>query len=237
MQLTALRAAADRQDVMQPLTKMGRRMLLALLLCMGLGDATAQPHLVPHGSPIVLLSPYDVVLAEVFGRTGPPHDVLVHVLLLPSFDREAAAGVRRTASGYEAFSVLPESSLWAAVVGVDGSGSWDADAARGVGLRREAVPLDSSTADLLHRVWERTILGTRYPHRPRSMRDGVIANFSAWVDDRGVISGMTHSPPAGSPAALLMELGVRLGEYARGGGVSLPDLRARAQELLSVITE
>lgn len=220
------------------LAMLSRCTLFALLLSVGVGNAAAQPHLVPHGSPLQVRSPYGVVLIEAFGPSGPAQEFLLHALLLPSFEREEAVGVRQTASGYEAFSVLPESRLWAAGFGrwEEGATGWDTDAARAVELRRETAPLDSSTATILHRVWERAILGTRYPHRPQLVRDGVIAHFTTEVPNRGAISGMAHSPPAGSPAAQLLDFSVLLGRYARGD-LELAELRRQAERLLSVLIE
>jgi hypothetical protein len=215
---------------------MSRLAILGLLVVTAFPEVAAQPHLVPEKGAIAGTSPYETVLIELFGLDVPSRDILIQVLLLPSFEHEGLAGVRRTESGYEAFSIVPTTSVWFVGFGEDMSG-WDAEAARQVELLMEGRPVESQTARLMHEAWERTILETRYPHHPRQVRDGVSAHFSAWVTDRGIISGRTHSPPAGSQAAGILELGQLLGKYARREGIHDTDLRVAVESMRPVRAE
>src|SRR4029077_6369255 len=73
-------------------------------------SAVAQEHLTPEDDPLSR-DEYHAKIREVFADVLH-RDIVVQVLLVPSFQPDAIAGVRRSEKGFEAFASKPSAHIW-----------------------------------------------------------------------------------------------------------------------------
>ena len=86
------------------------RTRLFLALTLFASNAVAQDHLAPEDDPFAQ-DEYHAKIREVFADVLH-HDILVQVLLVPSFQPEEIAGIRRSEKGFEAFASKPSAQIW-----------------------------------------------------------------------------------------------------------------------------
>ncbi len=88
---------------------MKTRLRLALAL-FSVSSAVAQDRLTPEDDPFAQ-DEYHAKIREVFADVLG-HDIVVQVLLVPSFQPEEITGIRRSEKGFEAFASKPSAHIW-----------------------------------------------------------------------------------------------------------------------------
>lgn len=219
------------------------RLILLLVLALGAsaGVRAQYAHLVPEEGQITTwhpaLSPYYNLLGESFRSDALTWQNVARMVRSSGLQgREWLTGIERSrGDGFIAYSVLPDRNIWDSGYTWDGDTpqGWSLDSARPSSFERDSLALSPALAARVVAVWTRALLGSRYPEREVLTLDGYTAHFSGYSPERGVLSGMTHSPPDGTAARLMVELGSQIGLYARGEGVSEADLRSAADRLAS----
>ena len=235
--------------------------LIALPLCLLLcSQAAAQhPDLVPESGPLSYTDAYEAFYGRVFLSGEPDRGLIARVIFFPPAGPEMVGGVQDHGGEYEAFAVRFErrlSSTWRAVEdSVVGAEAQVAEVLHRVRPEREAVPIDSLTAALIGSAWESALLRVRYPPPDRVgliSFGGMGAHFGRFEWGRGLYGGRAESPPEGSIADALMDLGMDIGQYATGsasvdalgiasgrfgsrGPVTEMSLRSAANRVLSLV--
>ena len=202
--------------------------------------AIGQDHLIPDASVFVDPDPYRLKARHIFAPAFAK-DVQLRVLVLPSFEDEFVAGLRRKGEDVEAFVMRPSSNIWATdVLKKYESGGLQAFKP-GVGkiplekdeayqdLKKRtpadfrtikpivrARPIPREIAGELAALWKALLLGVKYPDERILGTDGVTYEFSARLKADGEVSGHIWSPEPDTKMGRVVELVDGLADYADG---------------------
>jgi hypothetical protein len=203
-----------------------------------LSSAAAQDRLTPEGDPFAQ-DEYHAKIREVFADVLR-HDIVVQVLLVPSFQPEEVAGIRRGDKGFEAFASKPSAHIWTTfnINEIEsGKQRWmdehnnpippernpslpDMKKRAPSDYREIRVHTDTRTisdplVERIRNVWQEMIANARKPTDRDIRTDGEDYHFSVPSRDRAVVSATVWSPSDGKTLALV-SLGEALADYARG---------------------
>lgn len=163
-------------------------------------NSLAQDHLVPDIPYVIGTDEYSSKLKSVFTE-GYAKNVVLRVLVLPSFTNEHLIGIRKVKNNYETFIIEPSSSV--------------ADDAKikTIILKKEiSNELSSRFID----AWEFALLNVRHVKKPPLVLDGTYYYLSMFLHKYGDISGKLVSPKKGSEMEALANLIKALGSYSKG---------------------
>ncbi|MEY2510791.1 MAG: hypothetical protein QOE26_1554 [Verrucomicrobiota bacterium] len=216
-------------------------LLLLGTFCAATAIASAQDQLTPDPGILAEKHEYYAKLREVFAEVYRSN-VVLQVVLLPSFEPEEIAGIRETDAGFEAFVAKPSSIIWEtySIYEAETEEQRRADEQgkdfpldpnsglvemkrnnpsdfRKITIHIDARPIPTQLKTRIEHVWQRMLLGARHPVNPPNGTDGETFHFSMWIYGRGFVSAQTWSPDRGKARALT-DLALALPEYARGAG-------------------
>lgn len=202
--------------------------------------ASAQDRLVPDADVLTHPDPYLLKVRDVFERAFD-EGVTSRAIVLPSFEVEYAVGLRKTKEGVEAFVLKASSSIWdvqllkeyeegrlyqltrdgkkvpfeKSLVYQKLKKSTPSDHRKiKTELRTRSIPRD--LAAKIDALWRDMLLSVAHPAQPADGVDGVTYHFSAWVSERGTLSGHVWSPEPDTNTGRLVALTETLAEYASG---------------------
>lgn len=184
---------------------------------------------------------YDVMVRQVFADAYNG-DVVLRVVIEPSFVPEEVVGIRKTEKGFEAFAMTPSSMIWKTelvrITTFDKAGKKQppekddsfqefkrqtpSDIPK-ITAHIDSAALPALLAQRIARVWKSMLLDARHPKNPHPGLDGASYHFSMWVQNHGDISGEIWSPDERTKTSALVNLATALSQYAKG--------RIDAQEL------
>jgi hypothetical protein len=194
-------------------------------------SARGPDHLVPV-DPLIWSGRYPKLLRRTFGLDEGPVDATV-MIYEPSFSAEEVLVLRGPDEGPQPFTLI-HTRANPGIYRSMAEDNVDRKPKR-VELTRKEAPLPPELAGRVGRMWERMLLGTRYPKPADKVygADGVTIEF--WRDR---MYGETWSPKAGAPR-LLVDLGRSLIDYcdaAEGARpAALKEVERRCQALETYI--
>jgi hypothetical protein len=229
--------------------------ILALLVTAEV--ALAQEHLEP-GQAFENLGKYPEfvrsVLADAYAK-----DVVLRVLLLPSFSPEEAAGIRKRNQEYDAFCIMPRTAVWNtySIKQIESGEmrTFDVDGKkvppekneelrdlkkrapsdyRQIKTQRWVRPISVSLVERIIRLWQQMLLDARSGDDKRVGVDGETYEFAMPLSGRGVLTAEVWSPQEGSRTDALVRVANALSEYAKGG-VDTQELSKRLRSVESRI--
>lgn len=225
-------------------------------LILPIPPAAAQEHLIPDAGAMVDQDSYHQKVRHVF-ESAFERGVALRAVVIPSFRKEYAVGVREADGTAEAFVLEPSSMIWnTEIVALRERGqirAFDRDGKpippeadksfqelkgrtpadyRQIEAKRRARAIPADLAAGLKQAWERMLLDVRHPAEPEMGHDGVTYHFSMFVPGRGEVSGHVWSPDEGTKTARFAELAQALAGYAREE-VPLEAVRAKLAKLKS----
>jgi hypothetical protein len=174
------------------------------------------------------------ILAEAYRN-----DVVLRVVIAPSFQPEEIAGIRKTASGYEVFDVKPTTAIWDTLsLREYKSGRWPVTNTNGkafapennpivqslqqahvpsdygqIKVQSHSVPIPADVAERIIQVWKKMLADAREPNQRRIGVDGETYRFDLLQPQMN--SAGIWSPDENSRTAAMVKLGIVLAEYAR----------------------
>jgi hypothetical protein len=240
---------------------MKRLVVVWFLVASSTPSARGQDHLEPEPGVLSIQFQfqidYHLQLREVLKPAFEP-DVKLLAVVLPSFEVEYAVGVKVTDKGAEVFVVEPKTQVWESrfMADYEIKGMLDHDAndqpipleksesyrdmkARGVPadyrkiqIMRKSRAVPNREFDRLHKLWERSLLAVRHPVKQRRGEDGTKFHLSAFIPQRGNLSGETWSPDDASRMGRLVKLVDTMADFARGKAelTAVTDACAKAEE-------
>jgi len=181
---------------------------------------------------------YAVFLRKVFSRIYRD-DVVLSVLCVPSFVPEEAAGILKTPSGYQVFSVTPSASVWSTeyhsiIRSFDEHNReirWKpADnikeglpvSYRDIKTRIQARPVSADLAERIQQLWQAKLLESLNPPPgpDESERyittDGVRYQYSMPLQGHGRVTADGKLVLENTPVWLMGEFSDALSAYAKG---------------------
>ena len=181
---------------------------------------------------------YRVALRKVFGRISDD-DVVLSVLMVPSFIPEQAGGVLRSSSGYQAFVLTPSASTWETeynqlIKESDGHGGIVPHprkenlkkglplSYRGIKTRIQARPVSADVAERLKQLWQAKLHEALHPPpEPNDadriiVTDGVTYYYSMPLKGIGRVTAEGLIAVQSTPVWLMGELADTLMAYAQG---------------------
>jgi hypothetical protein len=215
-----------------------RKLLCLAIALFAIASALAQDHLKPEGDPLTQ-DEYHGKIREVFANVLR-HDIIVQVLLVPSFQPEEIAGIRRSEKGFEAFASKPSAQIWTTfnIQEIEsGKERWLDERGkpippeknpslpdmkkrapsdyRQIHVHTDTRPISDALTDRIRSIWEDMLLNARQPTDRNLGTDGEDYHFSMRIRTRGTVSATIWSPSGGKTLALVL-LGEVLADYARG---------------------
>jgi hypothetical protein len=201
--------------------------------------ASAQDYLTPQPGILAEEHEYYAKIREVFAEVYKSN-VLLQVVLLPSFEPEEIAGIRKTDNGFESFVSKPSSHIWEtySIYEEETEEQRQADREgkelpldpnsslaemkrqfpsdfRKITIHTDSRPIPASLTKRIERVWQRMLLEARHPKDPPAGCDGETFIFSMWIYAHGPVSGEVWSPRRGKTRALT-DLAQAIADHARG---------------------
>ena len=214
------------------------RTRLFLALTLFAPNAVAQDHLTPEDDPFAQ-DEYHAKIREVFADVLH-HDILVQVLLVPSFQPEEIAGIRRSEKGFEAFASKPSAQIWTTfnIQEIEsGKQRWmdEHDKPippeknpslpdmkkrapsdyREIHVHTDTRAISDALTERIRTIWQDMLANARQPTDRNLGVDGEDYHFSMPLRDRGIVSATVWSPSGGKTLALV-SLGEALADYASG---------------------
>ena len=230
-------AAAELFLVRLMLRNMRRDFCLATT-AFAVASAVAQDHLTPETDPLTK-DEYHARIREVFADVLR-RDFVVQVLLVPSFQPEEIAGIRRSDKGFEAFASKPSSHIWTTfnIQKIEsGKQRWMDEHGdpippeknpslpdlkkhapsdyRQIHVHTDTRPISDALTERIRDIWRDMLVNARQPTGRNLGVDGEDYHFSMPLRGRGTISATVWSPSGGKTLALA-SLGQALADYARG---------------------
>jgi hypothetical protein len=228
--------------------------LASLALLMSIPHASlAQEHLEPDANAFVDPDGYLLKARQIFEQAFD-EEVALRALVLHSrlIKGEFVFGVHVKDGRAEAFVLEPSSNIWMsenlencrkAITSYKEDGERvpaelldrlkdlekEAVDYRKIKATRRAQPIPQELAQQIKDIWEKMLVDVKHPEKPINGNDGVTYHYSAWVKERGEISGHVWSPKSGSKTGRLTALAEAIGDYARGK-VDLDRLKKRVEE-------
>jgi hypothetical protein len=220
---------------------MPRRIQRSLCLAtttFALATAVAQDYLTPEPDSLSQ-DEYYTKIREVFADVLH-RDIVVQVLLVPSFQPEEIAGIRRIDKGFEAFTSKPSSHIWTTfnIQEIEsGKQRWMDEHGnpippkknpslpdmkkhapsdyRQIHVHTDARLISDALTERIRSIWQDMLVNARQPTDRNLGVDGEDYHFSMPLRGRGTVSATVWSPSGGKTLALV-SLGEALAEYARG---------------------
>ena len=214
--------------------------LFSVLVCCLATVASGQDHLTPEPGIFGDEHDYFVKVREVFAEVYLTK-VILQVVVLPSFQPEEIAGIRKTDAGFEAFVAKPSSIIWETYTiyeeeteeqrqadreGKDFPLDPNSELAkmkrqspsdfRKITIHTDARPISVPVKERIERAWQKMLLAARHPKTPRLGLDGVEFHFSMFIIEHGIVTAEVWSPDRGKARAFT-ELAEALIEFARWG--------------------
>lgn len=211
---------------------------LPIALAFAVASAVAQDHLTPEDDPFAQ-DEYHAKIREVFADVLR-RDIVVQVLLVPSFQPEEIAGIRRSEKGFEAFASKPSAHIWTTfnIQEIEsGKQRWSdehgdpippeknpslpdmkkhAPSDYGqIQVHTDARPISGALTERIRIVWQDMLANARQPTDRDVGLDGEDYHFSTPLRNRGTMGATVWSPSRGKTLALV-SLAEALTEYARG---------------------
>ena len=221
---------------------------IALVLSLPL-QVRAQDHLEPDVSPFVNPNSYLLKIHQIF-EDAFDENVLLRSLVIRSFADEYVVALVVKGEQAEAFVLEPTSNIWLSENLENCRGYVKIHEKAGekvppdllerlkelenkavdyrtIKAIRRARPIPRPMAEEIRVVWEKMLLDVKYPKNVREPgKDGVTYYYSAWIKDRGEISGNIHQPKLGTKPGALTSLALVLGDYTRGK-IELSELQTK----------
>jgi hypothetical protein len=213
------------------------RLCLALAL-FAVPSGIAQDCLTPEDDPFGR-DEYYAKIREVFADVLR-RDIVVEVLLVPSFQPEEIAGIRRTDKGFEAFASMPSAHIWTTfnIQEIEsGKQRWMDEHGnpippeknpslpdmkkrapsdyQQIHVHTDTRPISAALTERMRTVWQEMLVNARLPTDRNLGLDGEDYHFFMPLRGRGTVSGTVWSPSGGKTLALV-SLGEALADYARG---------------------
>jgi hypothetical protein len=176
------------------------------------------------------LEPYQLALGERLFST--PEQRQVQMLVAPPLEKEEAVFLVQDVNVARVVYRRMPRNLWTAMMREIRNSAQD-KSRYALGPREQSralanvadvpetwqAPLPLSVAERLSSLWTRALNGVRQSPHPADgvARDGVHYHFAALVGGRDIYAGRAYSPPPGSTAARLVDVGQALARYARAG--------------------
>ena len=217
--------------------RMLRRALIVLLATAA--SVTAQDHLEP-GEAFANLGKYPEYVRRVLAG-GYSKDVVLRVLLLPSFSPEEVAGIRKRNQEYDAFCITPRTAVWDTyTIKEKESGEirvFDVNGKRvtpqknkdlldlkkrapsdyqHIKIQRWSTPIPASVAERVIRLWRQMLLDARPGADERVGVDGETYEFAMPLNGRSVLTAEVWSPEKGTRTEALVMVAHALSQFARG---------------------
>jgi hypothetical protein len=214
-----------------------RRALFAIITAFVVGTAVAQDHLRPDANPPP--DEYYAKIREVFADVLRS-DIVVQVLLVPSFQPEEVAGIRRSKKGFEAFAAKPSAHIWTTfnIQEIEsGKQRWSDEHGepippekntslpdmkkhapsdyQQIRVHTDARLISDALTERIRDVWRAMLLDAREPTKDEDGLDGEDYHFSMPLPDKGNVSASIWSPRDGRTLALVSFVDA-LAKYARG---------------------
>jgi hypothetical protein len=183
---------------------------------------------------------YNVILSKVFKRIYGD-DVVLSVVCVPSFVPENAAGILKTALGYEVFSITPSASTWQTEYHrffktTDANGKqiplpWHPAENikeglpinyRGIKTRVQSKRVSADLAERIKQVWQAKLFQALNPPHGGDgserfiVTDGVRYQYSIPLQGHGLVTAQGRLVLKNTPVWLMGELSEVLSAYAQG---------------------
>ena len=175
------------------------------------------------------------VLADAYGK-----DVVLRVLMLPSFSPEEVVGIRRRNQEYEVFCIAPRTAVWNtySIKQIESGEmrTFDVNGKevppekneelqnlkknapsdyRQIKTQRWSRPIPNSLVERIIRLWQQMLLDARSGEDKRMGVDGETYEFAMPLKDHRVLTAEVWSPEEGSRTGALVKVANALSEYAK----------------------
>jgi len=212
------------------------RFFVALPL-LAVSSAVAQDRLIPEDDPFAH-DEYHAKIREVFADVLRC-DIVVQLLLVPSFQPEEIAGIRKSEKGFEAFASKPSAHIWTTfnIQEIEsGKQRWMDEHNnpippeknpslpdmkkrapsdyREIHVHTDTRPISDALTERIRSIWQDMLVNARTPNDHNLGVDGEDYHFSMPLGSRGSVSATVWSPSDGKTLALVL-LGEALADYAR----------------------
>ena len=220
--------------------------LLALWLLAFLSPSAAD-HLYPEGSVYggdAFAADYDLQVVSV-QKDAMDRDVLLRMIVVPSFVPERAIGIRKASGHFEIFALETAEAIWgysqrhAGKIKIQPDGNLrlsDAinsfrDSPDRIPVKQCSIVISQETVNRLAAVWERALLQVSYDGDPNMGLDGATYHF-AMRNGYQFMAGQVWSPSPSNTTGQLVELAFAMSDYCTTKSPQkLNDLVLRASAL------
>lgn len=177
-------------------------------------NVSAQDHLIPDIPYIIGVNDYSIKLKDIF-KKGFTENVLLRVLVLPSFSPEYMVGIRKTDISYEVFLIETCYIIWGYKEHNELNICKDFSNGDASNIRKSRKEITKQLSLRLVDVWKESLLNVKHMKKPPLILDGTHFHLSMFLQQYGNISGMLVSPDKNSKMKILSELIMTLVKYTK----------------------
>ncbi len=200
-----------------------RNKILLLVIIMSSSFLKAQDHLIPSKPILGENDNYEWALNNFF-KDGYSDDVLINVLIRPTYGKEYLLGLKKEESTFKIFAIIPDSSIWyssfievpcykkhnvkrqSRETSETTCSKQDFDLSNEINYTLKELQISDNLSDLLISSWNEMLYKSKFSYSNLIISHGVNYDFMSKSGTYNTLHGSTKSPDKGTQPYQLTEI-------------------------------